>query len=847
MAKNLLIVESPAKAKTIEKFLGSDFSVVASYGHIRDLPKNSNAVDIEDNFRPIYEVSPEKKDVVSRLRSLSKQAEEVWLATDEDREGEAISWHIAEVLNLDLNTTKRIVFHEITKSAIQTAVKNPRIVNIDLVNAQQARRVLDRLVGYELSAVLWKKVKFGLAAGRVQSVAVKLIVEREKEIKLFATKFFYKIKADFQTSKNEKFKAEVLSKIENEIGATDYLQKCIQAKFRVDRLEKKPGTRRPSAPFTTSTLQQEASRKLSMGVARTMRVAQSLYENGHITYMRTDSVNLSETALQAARESILTHFGERYHKQRIYTGKVANAQEAHEAIRPTNFEARKVSEDAAEQRLYELIWKRTLASQMADAELEKTVIDIEALPVNTEEKLQKLIATGEVIKFDGFLKLYIEGKDDDHADDDPDQSLLPNLSVGDFVDLIQMTATQSFTKPSARYTEASLVKKMEELGIGRPSTYAPTIQKIIDRNYVEKTDKEGTQRNYNQYVLKENKITQKLLSETVGTEKQKLFPTDLGILVTDFLVKNFNDVVEYSFTAGVEEIFDEIAHGKVFWVEMLRDFYGPFHNLVEQVEKDAPRLDGERYIGIDPASGKPVSVRLGKYGPLAQIGDRDDASKTFASLRPNQRIDTIQLEEALELFKLPRLVGQFEDADIKASIGRFGPYLLHNSKFISLPKELDPYSVTESEAIEVIQNKRESNEAKILKRFPGKDYVISKGRWGKAVLLANGLNISLPKELTVENINESDCDILIEKHSPSKTKSGKSTKSAKKIITEKSEDPVKSEKKSGKKDPGLSSKSTTKTTQSNTDHGEISKNISKSLEKNSDTAPKGLIRKPKTK
>lgn len=783
MIKNLLIVESPAKAKTIEKYLGEGFTVQASYGHIRDLPKGGMAVDIENDFQPQYVVSDDKTEVVKRLKKMAKDSQEVWLATDEDREGEAISWHLLQVLELNPNTTKRIVFHEITKSAIQKAIQNPRLVNQDLVDAQQCRRVLDRLVGFEISPILWKKVKFGLSAGRVQSVAVRLIVEREREIKAFQTESFFKIKADFQTQAKEKFKAELNSRFEGEKANEDalfYLTHCINASFQVANVVKKPATRKPSAPFTTSTLQQEASRKLSMSVARTMRIAQTLYENGHITYMRTDSVNLSDTALVGAKQTIESKFGAKYHQLRKYTGKVANAQEAHEAIRPTNFDVMVVSNDSAEQRLYELIWKRTLASQMADAELERTVVDIDVLSPTAPQPLPKLTATGEVIKFDGFLKLYIETKDEDEENDNAESGLLPAMQVGQTVNLLQMQAVEGFTRPAPRYTEASLVKKLEELGIGRPSTYAPTISTIQDRNYVVKEDRDGVIRFYRILTLKDNKLQTTEGKENHGAEKAKLFPTDLGMLVTDFLVEYFQNIVDYHFTAKVEEEFDSIANGELRWQQMLHRFYPPFHRQVLETEQKAERVFGERILGIDPVSQKTVLTRLGRYGPLVQIGDADDPDKRFASLRQGQRMDTITLEEGLALFKLPRVAGTFEGKEMKIGIGKFGPYILHDSKFISIPKTADPYIISESECIELIEQKRVADEAKVLKTFAGSDFRIMKGRWGP-YLSANGNQVRLPKDLELTDITLELCEQLAAEHEEKnkETKKSKGTKSTK--------------------------------------------------------------------
>lgn len=749
MAKNLLIVESPAKAKTIEKYLGGDFTVQASFGHIRDLPKDDSAVDIEGGYEPIYQVSPDKAEVVSKLRSLAKKHEAVWLATDEDREGEAISWHLAEVLGLDPAKTKRIVFHEITKNAILKAVQQPRTIDMALVDAQQARRVLDRLVGFELSPILWKKVKFGLSAGRVQSVAVRIIVAREREIQAHTSTPYFNIAADLRTAKGEAFQAGLAKPLKNLAEAQAYLQAVNGAALRVTSVETKPAKRTPAAPFTTSTLQQEASRKLGYSVAQTMRLAQGLYEAGHITYMRTDSVNLSNDALAAAQHAISTDFGAQYHQRRTYKSKTANAQEAHEAIRPTDFHARTVPAERQEQRLYDLIWKRSVASQMADAQLEKTTVEI-ALE---GKSIAPLVATGEVIKFDGFLKLYLESKDD--GEEGEDQSgLLPALAVGDRPTLQRMTATERFTRPPARYTEASLVKALEEQGIGRPSTYAPTISTIQNRNYVVKEDREGTPRTYQVLTLESGKIAERTATENTGAERAKLFPTDLGSLVTDFLVHNFPDIVDYQFTARVEEEFDEIARGKLAWKQMLHTFFPPFREKVRQTEATASRVQGERSLGIDPKSGKPVVARLGRYGPIAQIGAQDDAEKQFASLRPEQRLETVTLEQALELFQLPRLVGKYEDAPVQANQGRFGPYVQHAGKFYSLPKGVDPRTVTIEEAGTIIEAKRKADSERIIQDL-GEGVQVLNGRWG--AYISDGIkNYKIPKTVDAAKLSHEE-------------------------------------------------------------------------------------------
>jgi DNA topoisomerase-1 len=784
MAKHLLIVESPAKAKTIEKYLGEDFRVQASYGHIRDLPKGDRAVDIADNFRPTYVVPDDKQKVVNELRKLAKQAETVWLATDEDREGEAISWHLAEVLGLDLATTKRIVFHEITKTAIQEAVKNPRRLDINLVNAQQARRVLDRIVGFELSPVLWRKVRSGLSAGRVQSVAVRLIVEREQEIQAFNATPFFRVTAEFTTQQGGKLKATLAKDLPDRAAALDLLEACQGAKFQLANLEVKPGKRTPAAPFTTSTLQQEASRKLYMGPAQTMRAAQGLYEAGHITYMRTDSVTLSEQALQAAKGEILSRFGDKYHQRRTYKNKNANAQEAHECIRPTDMSRNVVSKDDREQRLYDLIWKRTLASQMADAQLERTIAHIEIQPTPAQT-LPEFLAEAEVIKFDGFLKLYLESRDDDD-DDEESLTLLPPMTVGEYLDPQWIEARQRFTRPPSRYTEASLVKKLEELGIGRPSTYAPTISTIQQREYVVKENRDGVKRELLVLKLQKDKIQEKKESENTGAEKNKLFPSDLGTLVTEFLRAHFPDVTDYSFTARVEEEFDVIARGEMQWQEMLHTFYGPFHARVEKTFEEAERVSGERHLGTDPETGKPIITRLGRFGPLVQIGTSDDPDKRFASLASGQRMDTIELAEALKLFSLPRVVGKYEELVIKANVGRFGPYIQHKDKFVSLPKGVDPHHVTLEESIDLIEAKRKSDAERLLRTFAeDSDFQILKGRWGP-YLLAKKENIRLPKDADIEAITFEEAFLLYQEALAKKPeKKGRGGKAAAKSTTAK--------------------------------------------------------------
>ena len=756
MAKNLLIVESPAKAKTIEGILGKDFEVKSCYGHIRDLEKSGMGIDMNNNFQPSYIVPAEKEKVVKELRSIAKKSEEVWLASDEDREGESISWHLAEVLGLDPKTTKRIVFHEITKPAIEAAVKNPRIINMDLVDAQQARRVLDRIVGFELSPVLWKKIGMtgGLSAGRVQSVAVKLIAEKEREINQFVPVSSFRIEASLTAQdvnkKSVAFKAEG-AKYNAAVDAEKFLQSCVGAAYTVKDIQVKPGKRTPAAPFTTSTLQQEASRKLGYGVSKTMLLAQKLYESGKITYMRTDSVNLGDTAMDAIKAEIGKSFGDKYLQVRKYKNKNESAQEAHEAIRPTYIENPTVA-DADLNRLYELIWKRTIASQMSDAEFEKTTAKIN-ISTNNED----LTASGEVMKFDGFLKVYIESTDED--DEEQDESRLPNLTVGQVLEFNQMTATEKFTRHSARYTEASLVKKLEELGIGRPSTYAPTISTIIKRNYVEKRDKEGVKRDFRVLKLKDDTIEKVTEQENTGAEKSKLFPTDLGLVVTDFLNLHFDQVMDYSFTAYIEKEFDEIAEGKMQWNKMVSDFYTPFHAGVEHTLETADRAVGERILGTDPISGKTILARMGRYGPMVQIGLPDDEEKPkFAKLKVNQSIETISLEEAMELFKLPRNLGQFEELDVTVNIGRFGPYAAHDKKFYSLNKEMDPYTVELAEIAPMIAEKRQAKDERTIKVFEKEKIQLLRGPYGPYI--KQGLrNYKLNKEqqekvadLTIEEV-----------------------------------------------------------------------------------------------
>jgi len=756
MAKNLLIVESPAKAKTIEGYLGKDFTVKSSYGHIRDLVKSEDAIDIANNFAQKYEVPADKKQVVSELKKLAKEAEMVWLASDEDREGEAISWHLFETLGLKDASTKRIVFHEITKPAILKAIENPRKIDYNLVNAQQARRVLDRLVGFELSPVLWKKVKPSLSAGRVQSVAVRLIVDREREINKFQSEAAFKIVAIFGKGK-EAFKAELPERWAKQEDAEKFLKDCIGADFNVNSLETKPAKRSPAAPFTTSTLQQEASRKLGFSVSRTMQVAQKLYESGKITYMRTDSVNLSDLALNAAAQEINSAYGEKYHQLRKYKTKAAGAQEAHEAIRPTYFDAHTIDGDASEKRLYELIWKRAIASQMSEALFEKTVAKIR---ISTRK--EELVANGEVMKFDGFLKVYLESVDDEEdTQNGEDNAILPPLAKGQRLDLQEMTATERFSRPAARYTEASLVKKLEELGIGRPSTYAPTISTIQNRGYVVKEDREGKQRSFKVLTLKGANITKEEKTENTGAERGKLFPTDIGSVVNDFLVQYFNGIVDYHFTAGVEKQFDEIAQGMEEWTNMIRKFYNPFHKEVQNTIETADKATGERDLGIHPDNGKKVSVRIGRFGPFVQVGDSDTEEKPlYASLRAGQSIETITLEDALELFKLPKKVGVFEDNEMTVAIGKFGPYIRHNSAFYSLPKGLDPLDVSEEQAIEIIQDKRKRDSERLIKTFDeNPDVKILNGRWGPYIEFGKQ-NVKIPKGKEPKDLTYEDCKAL---------------------------------------------------------------------------------------
>jgi len=763
MSKNLLIVESPAKAKTIEKILGEEFEVRSCYGHIRDLEKVDMGIDLKNKFAPRYTVPSEKEKVVKELRSMSKKAKEVWLASDEDREGESISWHLAEVLGLDPKKTKRIVFHEITAPAIKKAVANPRLINMDLVDAQQARRILDRIVGFELSPVLWRKIGMqrSLSAGRVQSVAVRLIAEREREINQFLPESVFKIAALFTApdinKKKVKFKAEGPQKLSTAGAAEKFLNESKGAKYTVKDIAVKDGKRTPSAPFTTSTLQQEASRKLGYSVSKTMLLAQKLYESGKITYMRTDSISLSETAADAIKAEINSSFGDKYYQPRKFKNKNENAQEAHEAIRPTYMNESKV-DDADLNRLYELIWKRTIASQMSDAQFEKTTAKIE---VSTNK--ETLTASGEVMKFDGFLKVYLESNDEEEEEDNNEEgeSLLPPLAKGQVLDFLEMTGLERFSRPTSRFTEASLVKKLEELGIGRPSTYAPTISTIMKRNYVEKREKEGVKRIY-QILTLNNKdvIKQETASEITGAEKNKLSPTDLGLVVTDFLKLHFEKVMDFNFTAKIEGEFDEIAAGKLLWSDMIDSFYKPFHVTIEHTLETAERAKGERELGFDAVSGKKVIARMGRYGPMVQIGNQDEEEKPrFAKLKASQSIETISFEEAMELFKLPRMLGQFEEEDVSVNIGRFGPYAAHAKKFYSLNKEMDPYTVTLEELTPMIAEKRKAKDERTIKVFEKEKIQLLRGPYGPYI--KQGLrNFKLSKEqqekvetLTIEEIN----------------------------------------------------------------------------------------------
>ena len=744
MHENLVIVESPAKAKTIEKFLGKDYTVMSSYGHIRDLSKKELGIDLKDNFKPDYEISPDKKKLVESLAKSAQESKTVWLASDEDREGEAIAWHLTQVLGLPVDQTKRIVFHEITKNAILEAIEHPRTIDMNLVNAQQARRLLDRLVGFELSPVLWKKVKPSLSAGRVQSVAVRLIVEREREIINFRSVSYYRITARFyRTDDPEKtlFRAELDRRFDTAAEAEAFLQTCSSSAFTVLGSESKPAERNPAGPFTTSTLQQEAGRKLGMSVSQTMTIAQRLYENGYITYMRTDSQNLSSQAIAAAHDEIVKLFGENYSRVRKYKTKSKGAQEAHEAIRPSYLNRREIEGSAEEMKLYDLIWKHTVASQMSSAKIEKTVVTIGA-----DNTPQRFIATGEVVLFDGFMKLYSETVEDET--EEGQENRLPELRAGDALSYQDIAATERFTQPPFRYSEASLVRKLEELGIGRPSTYAPTISTIINRGYVIKQNRPGTKRAYNQIKLEKGKITSRELSETVGREKAKLSPTDIGMIVTDYLDTHFEKILDYNFTANVEKEFDEIAEGEKEWTQMLHDFYAGFHPTVEKaLEEQVDRSNKSRVLGIDPQSGHQVSARIGRYGPIVQIDGAEGEKPRYASLKKDQLIATITLEEALDLFKLPRTLGELEGKEVVVSTGRYGPYIRYDGKFTSLPRKEDPYSITLERAIELIHEKESADKAakEPIKLFPeDTELKVLNGRYGPYIAY-KGKNYRIPK------------------------------------------------------------------------------------------------------
>ncbi len=754
MLKNLVIVESPAKAKTIEKFLGKDYTVRSSFGHVMDLSKKNMGVDIEHDFEPKYEISADKKKLVSELKKLAKEAELVWLASDEDREGEAISWHLLNALKIKEAKSKRIVFHEITKQAILHAIENPRNIDKNLVDAQQARRVLDRLVGFELSPLLWRKVKPSLSAGRVQSVAVRLIVEREEEIKNFKSTSSFRTLANFRlkdSTAKQSFTAEYGLKFKTAEEAEKFLKTQIEANYKVNSVTRKPAKKSPAAPFTTSTLQQEASRKLGFSVANTMRIAQKLYESGLITYMRTDSLNLSEVAIQAAKEEIENTFGKEYIKTRRYTTKNKSAQEAHEAIRPTYMNRTGAGETREEQRLYELIWKRTIASQMSDAKLEKTVVEI-----SSDKAEKNFIAQGEVLKFDGFLKVYTEGSDDENGE--AKDGTLPDLHTSDILELLQMVSKERFTKHPPRYTEASLVRKLEELGIGRPSTYAPTISTIQKRGYVVKETREGEKRNLRRFILTENEVKESKVTENTGAEKAKLFPTDIGVLVTHFLLEYFPDIMDYNFTANVEKEFDEIAEGRKAWNEMIKRFYGGFHEKVEDTLKNAGKYSGEKLLGQDPKTGKNIYVKIGRFGPMVQMGDTDSEEKpVFAGLQKGQSIETLTLEDALKLFSFPKNIGEYEGEPVTVAIGRFGPYVKHKNLFYSIKKDKIPAALTLDEAIQIIEEKREVERNKIIKIFAEDEKVkVLNGRYG-AYLVIDKQNYKIPKGTDPATLTLEDC------------------------------------------------------------------------------------------
>lgn len=782
MADNLVIVESPAKAKTIEKFLGKDFTVKSSYGHIRDLSKKNYGIDIENGYTPQYIIPEDKKKVVEELRKASAKAGTVWLASDEDREGEAIAWHLFDVLKLKPEKVRRIVFHEITREAILKAITNPRPINMELVDAQQARRVLDRLVGFELSPVLWKKVKPSLSAGRVQSVAVRLLVEREREILSFKSSSAFRVTAIFETQDKNgsktRFRAELPKRFPDIDSAREFLNQCTGSVYEVTGISTKPSKKSPSAPFTTSTLQQEAGRKLGFSVGQTMSIAQRLYESGKITYMRTDSLNLADSVLSATASLIKSDFGDKYLNTRKYKTSSKGAQEAHEAIRPTYIENRDEGSNANEQRLYELIWKRTVASQMSDAKFEKTTVTI-----SVSKAEENFVATGEVMKFEGFLKVYMESHDEEQ--EEQVKSLLPPLKKGESLTAREITASERFSQHPPRYTEASLVKKLEELGIGRPSTYAPTISNIQNRGYVVKEDRPGTPREYRVMELKDNNnLKEDTRTEITGSEKAKLFPNDIGMVVNDFLMDHFNDILDYNFTAIVEREFDDIAEGKLSWPKMIDKFYDPFHKKVEKTIETSERNKGERHLGVDPETGKNLYVRIGRYGPMAQIGESDAEEKPkFAALRKDQRLETITLEEALELFKLPRKLGQFEDKDVVAGIGRFGPYIRHDNKFVSIRQDTDsPYTIELDRAIELILEKRKAEKEKIIRVFEEPEgMAVLKGRWGPYISYKKK-NYKIPKDVEPENLTSKECLDLIskQKDKPAKKKPGGKKKPQKK-------------------------------------------------------------------
>ena len=783
MADNLVIVESPAKAKTIQKFLGKDYKVMSSYGHIRDLEKKDFSIDINNGFEPLYVIPEDKEELVAELKKASKSAKTVWLASDEDREGEAIAWHLSQVLDLKKENTKRIVFHEITKPAIMAAIENPRDIDENLVDAQQARRVLDRIVGFELSPVLWKKIKPALSAGRVQSVAVRLLAEREKEIREFKSEQYYRVGSELLTSGEAVVPCELNKRFADREHAVELLEHCKDTTFTVADIQVKPLKKCPAPPFTTSTLQQEASRKLGFSVAQTMRIAQSLYESGHITYMRTDSVNLSSLAIGTISHEIKETLGEKYLKVRKWHTSSKGAQEAHEAIRPTFISNHDINGNAQEKKLYNLIWKRTIASQMSDAQVEKTQVDI-----SIQGRPEMHIANGEVVKFDGFLKVYFETEDEDNINNAPSSEfhMLPPMQVGDKLSLKEMIATQRFTQQPNRYSEAMLVKRLEELGIGRPSTYAPTISTIQARDYVVKGESKGVKRSFEQIVLKGNKISTKSKSELVGNEKGKLIPTDVGMVVNDFLTKYFPQILDYNFTAKVESEFDDIAEGKRKWNDEIKDFYDDFHKNIEEVS--SLRLEhkvGERMLGTDPATGKPVSVKIGRYGPLVQLGSTDDADKPrFASLMKDQSVATITLDEALKLFDMPRMLGIYEHEEIQVAIGRFGPYIKHAGKFVSIPKDMSPYSITFDEAIQLINDNRANKAKKILKTFDEEpEMQVLNGRYG-AYISYQGKNYKIPKKMEAEKLTLDDCRAIVADESNA-SKGGKRGAARRKTATTK--------------------------------------------------------------